>query len=250
MKKKSYFTGLTLLFLMISGLAINVYAGNFKIGMNKDDVLIWECRVCDEPEMIAIFGSGWDDSGMLQNLSKGTKMRWEINAIQINEIKMKVNFSVWFWTENTNWGLKDNDLQNSYRNDPSDYTQKLNFTKSLPFVPFWFPIPVRDYMGDLSLNDSYDVDSRVLPTLNIEIAKDGISFGFPNKYFKIIAIYNEQGILDSYKLYGKDNTVIIDIKFDFLPLYVIPMLSVLFVSIPIAIGIYLFKKRKMKVKSA
>jgi hypothetical protein len=227
---------------------VNVNAVDFNVGISNNDVLIWECRVCNEAEMIAMFGSGWDDSGMFQNLSKGTRMKWDVNAIQINEKKMKINFSIWFWTENTNWGLKDNDYQVSYHNDPGDYTQSLNFTKSLPFAPFWFPIPVRDYMGGLSLNKSYDVDSRVLPTLNIEIGKDDISLGFPNKEVKIIAIYNEQGILDSYKLYGKDNTVIIDVKFDFLPIYVIPMLSIFLLSIPIAIGIYIYKKRKTNVK--
>jgi len=249
LKQKSYILGFISLFLLISGIVVNANAVDFTIGINNSDVLIWECRVCDETEMMAIFGSGWDDSGMFQNLSKGTRMKWDINTVQINEKVMKINFSIWFWTVNTNWGLKDNDLQISYRNDPGDYTKKLNFTKSLPFAPFWFPNPVRDYMGGLSLNDSYDVDSRVLPTLNIEIGKNSISTGFPNKDFKIIAIYNEQGILDSYKLYGKDNTVIIDIKFDHLPIYVIPVLSVLLVSIPIAIGIYLYKKRKTYVNS-
>jgi hypothetical protein len=223
---------------------VNVNAVDFKVGLNENEIYLWECKICNEAEMIAIFGSGWDNSAMFQNLSVGTRMKWDIKAVQINEKLMKVNFSIWYWTLDTNWGLKDSDLQISFRKDPTSYTQKLNFTKNLPFVPFWFPIPVREYMGSLSLNDSYDVDNRVLPTLNIEIGKDDISPGIPNKDFKIIAIYNEEGILDSYKLYGKDNTVIIDIKFDFLPYYVIPMLSILLVSIPIAIGIYLYKKRK------
>ncbi|MFW9896824.1 MAG: hypothetical protein ACFFD7_13545, partial [Candidatus Thorarchaeota archaeon] len=111
--------------------------------------------------------------------------------------------------------------------------------------------PIGEYMGGLSirLNEWYDVDNRVLPTINVEILKDGISSGYPNKNIKIIAIYNDCGVLNSYKLYGKDNTVIIDIYLDFLPVYVIPTLIILVVAFLLGLGYYLIRNKFHIIKS-
>jgi hypothetical protein len=111
-------------------------------------------------------------------------------------------------------------------------------------VPFWLPIPVGEYLGGLNLSDEYNVDNRVLPTLNVEIGKN--ETGFPSKDIKIIAIYNDQGILNSYKLYVKGNVVIIDISFDFLPFYVIPTLIGLTVIFSLGIILDITKKRKIR----
>jgi hypothetical protein len=215
------------------------------LGVNKNDELIWKCKVCNEAEMNYIFGSGWNNSAeIFHNLSKGTMMKWEIKTVEVNETTNKIEFSVWFWTSNKNWGVKDADSQIIYLNNPNDYSEELNFLKENSFVPFLFPIPVGDYMGNLDLHESYDVDNRVLPTLNVDISKDAIWPGFPNKGIQIIAIYNDQGILSSYKLYIKGNVVIVDITLDFLPFYVIPTLIVLFTIFSLGVIVYIIKKYK------
>lgn len=217
---------------------------SYKTGVNENDVLIWKCKVCNEAEMNLIFGPGWDNSGIFKNLSKGTKMKWEINTVEVNETVNKIEFSIWFWTQNKNWGVKDNDSQITYLNNPKDYTEELNFSRYDSFVPFWFPIPVGEYMGGLDLNEWYDVDNRVLPTLNVDISKDAIGPGYPNKGIQIIAIYNDEGILSSYKLYIKGNVVIVDIALDFLPFYVIPTLIVLFTILSLGVIVYIIRKYK------
>ena len=131
-----------------------------------------------------------------------------------------------------------------YLTNPSDYGKEFNFSSINSFTPFWFPIPVGEYMGGLNLNAWYDVDNRVLPTLNVDIPKDAILSGYPNKGIQIIAIYNDQGILSSYKLYTKGNVVIIDITLDFLPFYVIPTLTVLFTILSLGVIIYIIRKYK------
>jgi len=115
-------------------------------------------------------------------------------------------------------------------------------------VPFLFPIPIGEYMGGLSLNEWYDVDNRVLPTMNVVIRKDELSPGFPSRDINIIAIYNDQGILSSYKLYIEGNIVIIDITFDFLPIYVIPALIGLVCILSLSTILYFVKKRKFVKK--
>ncbi|MFX0140906.1 MAG: hypothetical protein ACFFDN_45125 [Candidatus Hodarchaeota archaeon] len=225
----------------------SVNALNYGIGVNKDQELIWKCNVCNIIEMANIFGSKWDDSWIFRNLSMGKRMKWKINNIEVNEMNIKINFSIWDWTNENLWGIKDNDSEIIYLSDPNDYTQEINFSTYASMVPFWLPIPVGEYLGGLNLSEEYNVDNRVLPTLNVEIGRN--EAGFPSKDIKIIAIYNDQGILNSYKLYVKGNVVIIDISFDFLPFYVIPTLIGLTVILSLGIILYIIKKRKIRIKS-
>ncbi|MFW9939941.1 MAG: hypothetical protein ACFFFT_02790 [Candidatus Thorarchaeota archaeon] len=224
-------------------MVLNVDAINYKTGVNEDDELIWKCKVCNAAEMSIIFGLGWNNnSGNFQNLNKGMRMKWEINTVEVNETTSKIEFSIWFWTKNKSWGVKDIDSQIIYLNNPKAYTAELNISTDNSFVPFLFPIPVGEYMGNLNLSAWYDVDSRVLPTLNVKISKDAKGEGYPSKEIKIIAIYNDKGILSSYKLYTKGNVVIVDIVLEFLPFYVIPTLIILFTVLSLGIIVYIIKK--------
>jgi len=225
-----------------------VNAVNYGIGVSEDQELIWKCKVCNQIEMNSIFGSSWNDYGILKNLSQGKMMKWKINNINVNQTLVKINFSIWEWTSESIWGVKDNDSEISFFANPSDYLQELNFSHYSSFVPFLFPIPIGEYMGGLSLNEWYDVDNRVLPTMNVVIRKDELSPGFPSRDINIIAIYNDQGILSSYKLYIEGNIVIIDITFDFLPIYVIPALIGLVCILSLSTILYFVKKRKFVKK--
>jgi hypothetical protein len=82
----------------------------------------------------------------------------------------------------------------------------------------------------------YDVDTRVLPTLNVEINL--------SERILIIAIYNSEGILSSLKLYTNGNVVVLDIEFDSLPIYVLPATLGLIGAFFIAIILYVKKQRK------
>lgn len=172
-------------------------------------------------------------------------MKWKINSTEINSTIISIEYDIWYWNLGEEWGIKDNSSQITIFVDPDDYSTNYWFLNYTSLVPFLLPIPVGEYLGDLSvnLNDFYDVDNRVLPTLNVEVLKDNISPGYPNKDLKIIAIYNDRGILNSYKLYGKENTVIIDIALDFLPIYVIPSLIGLMVVFSIGVAFYIIKKK-------
>ncbi|NVM37615.1 MAG: hypothetical protein HWN81_18620 [Candidatus Lokiarchaeota archaeon] len=244
MKRKVVFLNFTLLFLLICSIISNVDATKYSMGVQNNQELIWKCNVCNQIEMDNIFGNDWDDSGIFENLSKGKRMKWRIGNIEVDETFIKLNFSMWRWTSRNIWGVKDKDSQIIFFSNPNDYTKDLYFSSYSSLVPFWFPVPVGEYMGGLKLNKWYDVDNRVLPTLNVEIEKDTILPGFPSKDIKIIAIYDDQGILNSYKLYTKGNVVIIEISFYSLPPYVIPTLIGLTIGLSLSIILYIFKKRR------
>ena len=182
MKTKNVFLNFIFLLLLICSIISNGAAIEYSLGMHKEQELIWKCNISNQIEMDNVFGDNWDESGIFQNLSKGTKMKWKINAIELNETHIKLNFSTWAWTSRTIWGAKDKDSQIIYFSNPNDYYRELNFSNYLSLVPFWFPIPVGDYMGGLNLNDWYDVDNRVLPTLNVKIEENAILSGFPSLF--------------------------------------------------------------------
>ena len=246
MKRKEFLICFLLLFILTSGNISNVSAVNYGIGVTQNEGLVWKCKVCDNTEMDNIFGPEWDNSGIFTSLSKGASMKWKINSTEINSTMISIEYDIWYWTLSGDWGIKDNSSQITMLVNPDDYSINYQFLKYTSLVPFLLPIPVGEYLGGLSikLNDWYDVDNRVLPTLNVRVLKDTIYPSYPNKDIKIIAIYNDRGILNSYKLYGKENTVILDIALDFLPFYVIPSLIGLIVVFSIGVTFYIIKKKK------
>ncbi len=233
--------------LLLANIISNVNAIDYRVGVNISQELIWKCNVSNQIEMDNIFGNDWDEFGIFENLSKGKRMKWKIDNIEVDETFIKLNFSIWGWTSRTTWGVKNNDSQIIFFSNPKNFTKDLNFSSYSSLVPFWFPVPVGEYMGELELNKWYDVDNRVLPTLNVEIEENAILPGFPSKDIKIIAIYNDQGILNSYKLYVEGNVVILDIVFDYLPIYVIPTFIGLMCFFVLTIIIFVIKKRKTRI---
>jgi hypothetical protein len=235
-----------LLFVISIGNFQNASAVNYGIGIYQNEGLVWKCKVCNNAEMDNIFGSNWDSLGIFTSLKRGTSMKWKINSMEINSTIISIEYDIWYWNISKEWGIIDNTSQITMFVDPDNYSANYAFLNYTSLVPFLLPIPVGEYLGGLSLKliDWYDVDNRVLPTLNVEVLKDEIYPSYPNKDIKIIAIYSDRGILNSYKLYGKENTVLIDISLDFLPIYVIPSLIGLTVVSSVCVVVYIIKKKK------
>jgi len=247
MSEKLTRRSLLLFFFLISILTFGFIsrgnAINYGIGINKNDELIWKCKVCNKGEMNKVFGNNWDNTGLFENMKKGAKMKWGIKNTVINESTIVIEINLWLWNNEENWSIKDGEFQIIYPSNPKTYDKDLNFTNYAFLVPFLFPVPVSEYLGNLKLDGWYDVDNRVLTTLNVEISKDLILPNYPSKVINIIAIYNERGILTSYKLYIRGNVVIVDISFDKIPFFVIPALVSLTVCLSIAAIIYILNRK-------
>lgn len=230
--------------ISIIGFTSDVIALNYTFSFRTNDELVWECRVCDINKMNNIFGENWSSTGLFENLSQGKRMRWQINTAEENSTTLLANVNIWIWNNEENWGFYDYNTDFSYLKQPSQYASNYNLSLDIPFIPFWFPIPVGEYLGTLKFSDMYDVDNRVLPTLNVEVNKDFLQTNNPSERIYIIAIYNTDGILSSYKLYTSGNVVVIDIGFEPLPIYVIPSTLGLIGAFFIAIILYIRKRRK------
>jgi len=244
LKPNSILISFLFIILLIIGIIPNGTAISYGIGVNRDEELIWKCNVCNNGEMSILFGNNWDNSGLFEDLNKGTKMKWEIKNTEVNDTNIVLEVDLWLWNSGNNWGNKDSTFQIMYLSNPKTYSEEFNFSNYAFLVPFLFPVPVSEYLGNIKLNKWYDVDNRVLTTLNVEITKDLIVPNYPTKDINIIAIYNERGILTSYKLYVKGNVVIVDISFNKLPFFVIPTLVSLTVCLSIGVIIYILKKKQ------
>jgi len=238
MLRSNLFVSIALVLIFMGGFTSNVIALDYSIGIREDDQFIWKCNVCNINKMNVLFGESWRDAGLFENLSQGKRMRWDINTIEQNSTTILTSINIWMWKNEESWGTLDNITELSYLKNPSQYPANFNFSTYLPFVPFWLPVPIGDYLGEMKLSNLYNVDNRVLPTLNVQ----------PNilaENVYIIAVYNLNGILSSFKLYITGNVVVIDISLDTIPLYAI--FSTIGLISAFLIVIYLYVKRKRNI---
>jgi len=242
-KKRAIYRSIMLLFLFIFGFSSNVIANEYQNGIKINDELIWNCHLCDEKKMDALFGESWNDAGIFENLSVNRKMKWSVNMVEENSTSLSALISIWMWGFEDNWGPQDNNSKFSYLKNPSLYPSGFNFTNMFPFIPFWLPVPIGEYLGEVPLGEIYDVDNRVLPTLNVRINKDSIHPNEPAETVYIIAVYNSKGILSSFKLYTSGNVVVVDISLESLQIIVIISTIGLVLAFVCTIVLYIKKKR-------
>ena len=242
-KKVDIYTYILLLFLFLLGFSSNVFANDYQNGIKTNDELIWKCHICDDNKMDELFGEFWNDAGIFENLSTNRRMKWRVNMVEENATTLSALFSIWMWGLEDNWGTQDNSSKFSYLKNPILYPNAFNFTNTLPFIPFWLPVPVGEYLGEVPLGEIYDVDNRVLPTLNVRITKDSIHPNEPTETVYFIAVYNTNGILSSFKLYTSGNVVVIDISLESLPIVAIVSTIGLVLAFVCSIVLYIKKKR-------
>ena len=244
MRNRNLYASVSLIFIFVISFTSDVVAQTYSFSFITNEDLVWKCNICNLNKMNNIFGDNWSNSGLFENLGQGKRMKWQVNTTKVNSTYLSATFNLWVWKNGGNWGSYDYITEFSYFKDPTQYTSNTNLSIALPFVPFWLPIPVSIYLGELTLNSMYDVDNRVLPTINVQVSKGLLESLIPSEKVVIIAIYNYDGILSSFKLYTSGNVVIIDIELDSLPIYVLPATLGLIGAFFISIIIYIKKKRK------
>ena len=242
-KKRDIYTSIVLLFIFMLGSSSIVIANEYQNGIKTNDELIWNCHLCDDNKMDTLFGDDWNEAGVFENLSANKRMKWQVNVLEENSTTLSALFNIWMWKFEDNWGTQDNSSKLSYLKNPSLYPENFNFTDIFPFIPFWLPVPVGEYLGEAPLGHIYDVDNRVLPTLNVRINKDSIHPNEPAETVYIIAVYNSNGILSSIKLYTSGNVVVVDIALEGFPIFVIPSTIGLLLAFVCSIVLYIKKKR-------
>ena len=244
MRKRNLYTSVSLILVFFISFTSDVVALNYSFSFITNEDLVWKCNICDINKMNILFGDNWSNSGLFENLGQGKSMKWQVNTTKVNSTSLSATFNMWVWKNEDNWGSYDYVAEFSYLKGLSQYALNSNLSITLPFVPFWLPIPVSIFIGELTLDSLYDVDNRVLPTINVQVSKGFLEPSIPSEKVFIIAIYNYDGILSSFKLYTSGNVVVIDISFKSIPIYVVPSTIGLIGAFFITIIIYMKKKKK------
>ena len=249
MKLKNIFISYIVLLTIFLGSIPQVNASNYEIGVKDGEEFTWKCNVCNKEELEDILGKDWDEEGLFEDLETGARMRWIIrdtdddeevysSESKENESAFIIEYAKWIWTFNEKWGDEDRVEELSHFKDPEDNSEDLIFFQ---FAPIWLPIPLGEYLKKMDLYEGYTIDARVLPSITCEIEKEDIDDEFPEENIKVVAMYNDEGILTSYKLYIKDHQVLIDISLE--TFITINFLVLSIVSVVIYFGIlYLIYK--------
>lgn len=201
--------------------------------------------------MNQIFGPSWrEEFEFLKEIEEGARMKWKIQDIANDatiyskktknyEGAVKIRFEYWSWTME-DWSHQSKIQQDSYFKNPNYYPDDYLFPD---YVPFWFPAPTREYLTELDpiLYDGYDVDITYLLTIACEIDAFDPVGGNPSEYIKIMSVYDDQGILTSYKFYLNNHIVVIDISLDSKFVYQLLVFISLVVLFSV-ITIYFYKK--------
>jgi hypothetical protein len=96
------------------------------------------------------------------------------------------------------------------------------------------------------LDDAYTIDGRVLLSITLELKKGSLDGDYPREYVKILAMYNERGILRTYKLYITNHVVIIDISYDKNPGPGLAIIIFFGVLTLLGIGFFMIKRIKKR----
>lgn len=247
-----------LLMLMICtiigiGLIPRVWAINYIAGVKEGDELIWFCNIYQKQKMEQLFGNDWDkvNASVFKGLEKGTKMKWKITEINENDLlysnktmnnesALSIKFDVWNWTKNVDWGSKDSQDQRILFKNPLNNLDDLIYPN---FAPFWLPVPIGEYMKAMEpvLSSGYTIDGRVLLAITIELNIGDLDGTYPTEYVKVLAMYNDKGILRSYKLYITDHFVMVDISLKSNPIIEIPIIIIIIVLSYIGLAFVLSK---------
>ena len=201
----------------------NVVASHYDIGVRKGDSFTWKCNICDDKKMEDLFGKNWNSNGtgLFEDLKRGNRMKLTVKdtdkdfkiynpSSQENEEFLSIIFRKWIWTNDDKWGDYDYKDQITHYSDPKDYSDDLIFPNC---APIWLPLPLDDYLKEIDLYEGYSIDtrSRLITAISCEVKKYDLKGKYPTEYINIHAIYNDRGILKSYKLYIENHQIIIEI---------------------------------------
>ncbi|TFF95800.1 MAG: hypothetical protein EU544_01975 [Promethearchaeota archaeon] len=242
-----------ILFLIILQISTQALALKYEIYFKEEEEISWVCNVCKSEQMENALGNNWDkgDYDLFLDIKEGAKMKWQIEKIDKSEQYCNttdqkedgylINYGYWAWTEEENWGSKEETKKEFAFENPKYYPEDFIYPV---FAPVWMPGPVGEYMKELEsrLYKGYTVDGRVLLTITCELEKKELDDKYPKQYIKVLAMYTDKGILRSYKLYLEDHHVILDISLEDIP-YVELIFPIILTALLISGTLYVLWKK-------
>ena len=206
----------------------------YDFGIQLNSELIWKCNLCKTQELDSILGIDWSNTSFFKDIDQGKMMKWKVLSLEKDEERLNLTINLWKWQVESAWEESDEVKSFWYYSDPTQYPDNYNFSRNFPFIKAWLPLPMSEYVRELDLNQIYDIDDRVLFTIYIQIDGYGDS---PDQVINMIAIFNESGFLQVFKIYLPGNVILLDITLDQIPIYTIPVIICIFGAL---IGVFIF----------
>ena len=235
--------GTFLISFLLMPTIIMTTASSYEVGFEVDDEIIWVCNKLDESKMENIFGEDWDNSGIFNDLDQGDRSKWRITVINedtdfLGRDTFEVSYDFWEWTSSDKWGNEDSQEINIKLQEPDEYLD--NHKPSGAW--FWIPIDPADYLSDIDLDPTVDVDGT---SIEIDFEEGEYGGGIPEEDITIVGKYNNDGILSSVTyLDNNDESFCVISLAGYIPGYEIPL--ILGISLTSIIGIIsiILKKNK------
>ncbi|MFX0186412.1 MAG: hypothetical protein ACFE8A_01620 [Candidatus Hodarchaeota archaeon] len=262
MRTKLIFITFLLFATIIIGLTTNTVADDdyYEVGFKEKDEFIWICNTLNEDDMEDIWGDDWNEITLFENMKVGTRMKWEITEINedirtySNETgqymdALSVKYDMWTWTSDDDFGDADEEgLEFWWYTDPEDYEKILRYAEGLYFdvvvVP-WVPNTVTEYLGDLELYKWWGANED---TLTYEIfgqdRKNWYNSEIHKKKIVMETIYNEQGIISSFKIMNEDDEVVCEFSIESETAFLIPLIIIIVVIIAALAVVYIVMRKK------
>lgn len=242
MKHKRMSFGILILSLLFCNITIKPVL-SYDFGHQPSNELIWRCDICKTEELYSIFGMNWSSSGLFEHIDQGKKMKWEILSLEKEGGRLNLTVNTWKWQDENTWANSTDQKSYWYYSSPSEYPNNFNLSKNFPFLKLWLPLPMSEYVSNLNLSQIYDVDDRVLFTIYIHVDKDYISYNSPSQAINVIAIFNENGFLETFKIYLQRNVILLSLSLEYIPIFAIPTVIFIFGFLIIALLLYFFYLR-------
>lgn len=247
MRYKRILFGILFFSLLLCNIIIKP-ALSYDIGHQPSNELIWRCNICKTQELYSIFGMNWSSSGFFEHIDQGRRMKWEIISLEKEDGRLNLTVNTWKWQDENTWANSTDRNSYWYYSNPSEYPNNYNLSKNFPFIKPWLPLPMSQYLSNLNLNKIYDIDDRVLFTIYVNVERSYISNNNPSKAVNVIAIFNENGFLNILKIYLQGNVVLLDISLEYIPIYTIPTVILIFGFLIGAIVVYYFYLKPSRKK--
>ncbi len=220
----------------------------FEFDLAQNDEIIWVCNKCDKIELETIFEKNWSSIGWFQNIEEGKKLK--LNIVEISTFEQYTSNRL--VTRDLRVIFNGN-LDNSYffhtsyifslfpnPNLTFDYAQDIIHT----MIIFFFPTPIGEFINRLPPYPNRDVDTRVLPTINQKFPPNSLISNLPQTHIESISIYNDNGILSSFKMYTPGFNVFLELTLYYPPPSISPLTFLLLSVIIATIGFYIYSEKK------
>lgn len=238
-----------LLLFQISLIAQIATAQTYSMGVKADEEIIWVVNQYNMEkfnELLKDIDNTSKEETYKSALGLGVekeqqKCKWQITKVEeetlAGEEFFKISYKYWDWIDQGDRFEEQNDDEESayYGKDPSLYKDIMSVSNAYSILKM-IPTPTADYLKEMGYPDE-----AVIEGSSIQMHIQDAEYGF--KYY-INAEYNSQsGVLKKYQLFNENQDVIVELKTESFPIFIL-IIGIVLTLAAVGIVVIVLKRRK------